>query len=72
MISRRSLAALAALALGLGLAGACGDSPREQPEKGNQGQQIPEGSKSMTDTGPTTLGSTGAAQPEVTQPKTGP
>jgi hypothetical protein len=54
------------------LAGACGDSPREQPEKGNQGQQIPEGSKSMTDTGPTTLGSTGAAQPEVTQPKTGP
>ena len=72
MDSRRITAVVAALILGAGTAAACGDGSREQVDKGNQDQPIPEGSRTVTERGPTTLQSTGPAQPEVTQPETGP
>jgi hypothetical protein len=68
---RRLAALLTAFALGLAAA-SCGDEEgsRENVERSNQGEtsQGPQ----TTETGPTTLGSTGEDQPEVTQTTTSP
>ena len=74
MDSRRITAVVAALILGAGTAAACGSESgdRENVEKSNQGEQSPQGGGAVTETGPTTLQSTGEEQPEVTQPETGP
>ncbi|MDQ3741562.1 MAG: hypothetical protein M3320_02925 [Actinomycetota bacterium] len=69
----RIVASLAAGALGLtlGLA-ACGDSEtgRENQERGNLGNTS-QGPQTV-ETGPTTLGSTGEEQPDITQTQTTP
>jgi hypothetical protein len=72
MTTRRMTAVLAALILGAGSAAACGSESgdRESVDKSNQGDQVPEGGNVVTETGPTTLQSTGT-QPTVTQ-ETGP
>ncbi len=66
-----ALVASGALGLSLGLA-ACGDSEgsRENQERGNLGNTS-QGPQTV-ETGPTTLGSTGDDQPEITQPQTTP
>ena len=71
-MNRKIPAALAALMLGAGFAGACGEGDREQVEQSNDGEQLPEGSNTQveTDPGPTQT-SEGADQPEVTQPEGG-
>ena len=68
----RIAAALAAAALGMTLAAACGDSEggRENVERGNPGNTS-QGPQTV-ETGPTTLGSTGEDQPEITQTQTTP
>ena len=69
-MSRRPLA-LAATAFALSLA-ACGDDEgsRENVERGNLGNTS-QGPQTV-ETGPTTLGSTGEDQPEITQTQTAP
>ena len=69
---RSVTAALTALVLGASLAVACGDSEgsRENVERGNLGNTS-DGPQTV-ETGPTTLGSTGEDQPEVTQTQTTP
>ena len=70
---RRLAALLTAFALGLTLAvTACGDSEtgRENVERGNKGNTS-QGPQTV-ETGPTTLGSTGTDQPEITQTQTTP
>ena len=71
-MNRRIPAALAALMLGVGFAGACGEGDREQVEKSNDGQQLPEGSNTQieTDPGPAQT-PTAPEQPDVTQPESG-
>jgi hypothetical protein len=71
-MNRKIPAVLAALMLGAGFAGACGEGSREQPEKSNGGEQLPEGSNTQveTDPGPTQT-SEGGDEPEVTQPEDG-
>jgi hypothetical protein len=68
---RRLATTLTVCLLGLGLA-ACGDSEgsRENPERGNLGNTS-QGPQTV-ETGPTTLGSTGEDQPEITQTQTTP
>ena len=63
MTARRTTAALAALTLGLAVAGGCGedDDPEQPPASG---------SRSTVETGPTTLESSGT-QPTVTQSRGG-
>ena len=69
-MNTRIPAALAALVLGVGFAGACGSSngDREQVDQSNDGEQLPEGSNTQvqTDPGPTQT-SEGAEQQTVTQ-----
>ena len=67
-MNRKIPAVLAALMLGAGFAGACGEGSREQPEKSNGGEQLPEGSNTQVepDPGPTET-SEGEEQPTVTQ-----
>ena len=70
---RRLAALLAAFAAGLTLAvAACGDSEgsRENVEKGNLGNTS-QGPQTV-ETGPTTIGSTGTDQPQITQTQTTP
>ena len=70
-----ALVAALALALGAGTAVSCGGADvgdREDVNESNEGEKGAEGGKVQTVTGPTTLGSTGEEQPEVTQPETGP
>ncbi len=69
---QRIAAAVVAGLLGVTVAVACGDSEgsRENVERGNLGNTS-QGPQTV-ETGPTTLGSTGTDQPEVTQPQTGP
>jgi hypothetical protein len=59
-------------ALALGVAG-CGESggDRENLERGNQDREVPTGTPSTIETGPTQLTPTGEEQPEVTQPQEG-
>ena len=65
--------ALVALALGAGVATACGDSgDRESVNQSNEGELTSEGSPSTVETGPATLGSTGEAQEPVTQEESTP
>jgi hypothetical protein len=68
---RRLAAVLTAFVLGLAAA-SCGDEEgsRENVERGNLGNTS-EG-PSTVETGPTTLGSTGEDQPEITQTQTAP
>ena len=68
-MNQRIPAALAALMLGVGFAGGCGD---ENVKKGNDGEQLPEGSKTQveTDPGPTQT-SEGEDQPTVTEEESG-
>jgi hypothetical protein len=63
---RRIAAALAAASLAMSFA-ACGD---DDVERGNPGE-TPDGPAEV-ETGPTTLGSTGEDQPEITQTQTTP
>ncbi len=74
MLRHRIAAALTAAALGVAAAGlaACGDSEgsRENVERGNLGNTS-QGPQTV-ETGPTTLGSTGEDQPEITQTQTTP
>jgi hypothetical protein len=73
MTVRQITAALAALALGVGLATACGGGgSRESVDQSNQGELTAPGSQSTIETGPTTLGATGETQQTVTQTETGP
>ncbi|MFP5379347.1 MAG: hypothetical protein ACLGHP_06295 [Vicinamibacteria bacterium] len=71
-MNRRIPAALAALMLGVGFAGACGNGDREQVEQSNDGEQLPEGSNTQieTDPGPTQT-SQGETQTTVTQTEDG-
>ena len=71
-MNQRIPAALAALMLGVGFAGACGEGDREQVEKSNDGEQLPEGSNTQveTDPGPTQT-SEGEDQPTVTEKESG-
>ncbi len=71
-MDRRIPAALAALMLGAGFAGACGEGDREQVEQSNDGEQLPEGSNTQieTDPGPTQT-SEGEEQETVTQSEEG-
>jgi hypothetical protein len=73
MSFRRLAVALTAATLGMGLAAACGDSEgsRENVERGNQGNTGDAGAVTV-ETGPTTIGSTGEDQPQVTQEQTTP
>ena len=72
MTMRKFTAALAALTLGVGFAGACGGGgDREDVNQSNEGQQVAPGSEGTIETGPTTLGSTGETQPTVTQEEGG-
>ena len=70
--ANRFAAAVAAGALGMSLAVACGDSEggRENVERSNKGNTS-QGPQTV-ETGPTTLGSTGEDQPEITQTQTTP
>lgn len=70
-MNQRIPAALAALMLGVGFAGACGEGDREQVEQSNDGEQIPEGSNTQveTDPGPTET-SEGEDQETVTETET--
>ena len=72
VLLRRAAVALTAAALGMSVAVACGDSGggRENVERGNQGDTS-QGPQEI-ETGPTTLGSTGDDQPEITQTQTTP
>ena len=69
---RRTAVALTAAALGASIAVACGDAEgsRENVERGNLGNTS-QGPQTV-ETGPTTLGSTGEDQPEITQTQTTP
>ena len=62
-MNQRIPAALAALLLGAGFAGACGEGDREQVDQSNPGEQLPEGSNTQveTDPGPTRPRGRGAA-----------
>ena len=73
MSTRQITAALAALVLGAGVAGACGGGGgRENLDQGNPGElESQGGQETQPAPGPTTLGSTGEEQPEVTQPEGG-
>ena len=64
---RRRAAVLASAVLALTLA-ACGDD--DEVDRGNPGDAS-QGPKTV-ETGPTTLGSTGEDQPEITQTQTAP
>ena len=68
----RIAAALAAAAAGMTVGVACGDGEgsRENVERGNLGNTS-QGPQTV-ETGPTTLGSTGEDQPEITQTQTTP
>ena len=70
-MNKRIPAALAALMLGVGFAGACGEGDREQVDQSNPGEQLPEGSNTQveTDPGPTQT-SEGEDQPTVTEEET--
>ena len=72
MSLRRLATALAALVIGATVGVACGDSEggRENVERGNKGNTS-QGPQTV-ETGPTTLGSTGSDQPEITQTQTTP
>ncbi len=70
MTRRTIIAALAAAGLALG-AGACGSGDREQVERSNPGQEVPEGSPGTVEKNPSGLTPTGETQPTVTQPEGG-
>jgi hypothetical protein len=71
-MNRKIPAALAALMLGVGFAGACGDGDREQVEQSNDGEQLPEGSNTQVEPSPgPTRTSEGQPQETVTQPEGG-
>ena len=71
-MNRKIPAALAALMLGAGFAGACGEGSREQVDQSNPGEQVPEGSNTTIepDPGPTQT-SQGEDEPTVTQGEDG-
>ena len=75
MPRRHIIAIIAAAAFGAGFGGACGtndESDRQSVERSNEGEGAPPGSQETVETNPDALTSTGEAQPEVTQPETGP
>jgi hypothetical protein len=68
----RLAVALAAGMLGLGAAACSDDDGRESIDRGNPGQDVPEGSRGTVETNPSGLTATGTEPPAVTQSETGP